>query len=227
MRSMFDSVAVVAIPEGSDLVAGYDDGHWPDADALALRFPGKRVVRVTTNPAHNEGDVLDVEKGDATPAELPGWLSRRRALGAWPSAYCDLSTWPACQEAVARAGLEPPPWWVAAAPGNGANLYPGTVAHQYATRSSPAGSYDVSVVADYWPGVDPAPLTLEELMGASVAIAPDGTAHIAAVGKDGGRTDHLLHATVPPGGGSVSIIDLTDLAVPLSPPGTPPYTVAP
>jgi len=47
-----------------------------------------------------------------------------------------------------------PHWWIAAYPGNGANLYPGAVAHQYADP----GPVDLSVVADYWPGVDPKPV---------------------------------------------------------------------
>jgi hypothetical protein len=33
MRTMYDSIesTVTELPDGADLYAGYDDGHWPDA----------------------------------------------------------------------------------------------------------------------------------------------------------------------------------------------------
>ncbi len=47
-----------------------------------------------------------------------------------------------------------PHYWVAAHPGAGATIPPGAIAHQYADT----GPVDLSVVADYWPGVDPPPI---------------------------------------------------------------------
>jgi hypothetical protein len=53
------------------------------------------------------------------------------------------------------------------------------------------------------------PLTEEEMMGASIAVAPDGTIHIAAVGKGNARTTHLLYVAATAGGTNPSVIDLT------------------
>lgn len=75
----------------------------------------------------------------------------------------------------------------------------------------------------------PPPLTQEELMGATVAVAPNGDVHIAAVGTGNTRTKHLLHVTVPSSGanaGKPSIIDITD-EVEAIPNSGPAYTVAP
>jgi hypothetical protein len=133
-----------------DLGAGYTDGAWPDAAALAARFPHNRILRITTSPADNEGDGLDVEKGDARPADLPGWLTRRRAAGApflW--GYCPLTLWQACKDACAAAGVrEPEAWWVAE--WNGDPTIPtGATAKQYLS-----GAYDTSSVLDFIPGFD-------------------------------------------------------------------------
>ena len=101
----------------------------------------------------NDGHVLDVEPGCSTPASAPGWVQRRRKAGVDPTVYCSLSAWPTVRAAFHNAGVAEPHWWVAAYPGNGPNLYPGTVAHQYANP----GPVDISVVADIWPGVDTTP----------------------------------------------------------------------
>lgn len=157
---MFDDIFAKNVPTGGDLYAGYDDGNWPDADALAARFPGLYIVRITVFPWDNEGLVLDVELGDATPAQAPDWLARRRAAGAWPTLYVNLGNWSQTAAAVNAAGLAQPPYWVAYYPSVlpfGVPSIPadwiakGVVAWQYQSTSN----YDVSTVADYWPGIDP------------------------------------------------------------------------
>lgn len=188
MRTMYDSTDVMTLPPGADLYAGYDDGSWPDADAIAARFPGKLVVRVTTNPADNVGQVLDVERGDAKPTDAPGWCARARARGQLPTVYCSLSTWPIVRR-LFGAGAEPA-WWVAAYPGCGASLYPGTVAHQYAS----APGYDTSVAADYWPGVDP-------------AVTPEPVPPPAP--EPVGEEDMQLYVTNSAGTGFIVAADLT------------------
>jgi hypothetical protein len=143
-----------ALPGDADLYAGYDDGSYDDAAAIAAKEGGKIVFRITVRSSDNEGDVLDVEKGDATPADAPGWVQRRRQAGhPNPGAYCSLSAWPAVRQAFTDAKVVEPWYWVAAYPGNGANLYPGAAAHQYVDH----GGYDESVFVDYIPGIDPPP----------------------------------------------------------------------
>lgn len=150
---MYDDIIATNPPADGDLYAGYDDGHWPDADALAARFPGKRVLRITVNPNDNEGDVLDVETGDANPVDAPPWVQRRRAAGMVPWVYCSEVLFASVREAFAIAKVIPPIYWVARWDGVAALDIPVADAKQY--QSTPG--YDASVVADYIPGWDPAP----------------------------------------------------------------------
>lgn len=146
---------VQANPSAS-VVMGYDDGNWPDADTLAQMFPGKTVVRITTNPHDDEGDMLDVETGDANPVDLPPWLTRRRADGhGGPLGYHSEGLRAQVDAAIMAARVPNCGRFVAAYPGNGPVLQqPGDVGHQYADVNN---EYDLSVVIDYLPGIDKGP----------------------------------------------------------------------
>jgi hypothetical protein len=157
---MADSVTPTDIPvldpatgRPWDLVAGYIDGvpRWP-ADAWD-RFPDSVHVRIALDPATNDGDVLDIERGAANPDQAPGWTQRRRAAGADPTNYCNASTWPAVRAAYAAAGVPEPHWWIAQYDGV-AELLPGTVAKQYADPPGSGGHWDLTAAADTWPGID-------------------------------------------------------------------------
>lgn len=152
MRTMADGVDASRLPLDIDLVAGYVDGRYRWSPAAWARFGDRPQVRIATSPGTNDGNCLDVERYDASPADVPGWATRRRAVGVDPSVYCAVDTVAAVRAACADAGVAMPHLWVAAWPGIGGQLYPGTVAHQYASYDG----YDASVVADDWPGVDPA-----------------------------------------------------------------------
>jgi hypothetical protein len=159
-RVCYDAINVLDLPPGADLYAGYDDGKWPDAAAIAAKFPGKVVLRITVFSTDNEGDVLDVEYGDATPAQAPDWVERRRAAGhGGPIVYCSESSWADVQKSFSDMGVAQPGYWIAAYPGVGAALYPGSVGHQYVDH----GEYDESVFVDYLPGIDPQPIHVPEV----------------------------------------------------------------
>lgn len=163
-RIMYDALSTEAstIPADAELVAGYiDAGPVPaappwTAETWAL-FPHAIHVPIATQAATDDGLVLDVEAGDATPEQAPGWVTMRRAAGAHPTVYCSESAWPDVRAAFAAAIVAEPEWWIAGYPGSvgAGQLYPGSVAHQYG--GSAAGTWDVSAVADHWPGVDPDP----------------------------------------------------------------------
>jgi hypothetical protein len=148
-RTMYDAVTVANIPAGALMVAGYVDGRYANLAAMRARFPHALIVPIAVRASTNDGLVLDIETGDATPAEGPGWVTMRRAAGVDPTVYCNTSTWPAVKEAFASAGVAPPHYWVAQYDGNPA-IPAGAVAKQY---SSP-GPFDISSVADHWPGID-------------------------------------------------------------------------
>lgn len=154
MRIMYDAISATNVPADGDLYAGYDDGYYADATAMQARFPTKRIIKVTAFATDNEGDVIDCETGDATPAQVPGWLTRRRATGADPSVYCSelgINGIAAVERACVAANVhfDRAHWWRANYNGK-ALLEIGESAHQWIDT----GPYDMSVVADYWPGID-------------------------------------------------------------------------
>lgn len=160
MRTMYDAVTAANIVKKDQrpaLVAGYIDriklAPW-SAEDWAL-FPDARKVTIVKKASTRDGHVLDVEPGDATPEQAPGWAAQRRADGfAYPTIYCNRSTWPAVKKAFADQRIDPPLYWIATATGR-PEIPDGAIAAQYLLDVAPG--IDISVVADYWPGVDPAP----------------------------------------------------------------------
>ena len=190
---MYDGITPASLPSGGDLYAGYVDGNWPWAAKLTT-FHGKPLVRIAVSPSTNDGVVGDGPPDNATWPEWIGWVQRRRAAGVDPTMYCSLSVWPAGQAAFAAAKVAAPHWWVAHYSADHA-IPAGAVAIQHTETAG----YDVSSVADYWPGVDPAPKpvpvaagqTLEESSmqieplsvhpGEYAAVVPVGTKSLAIV----------------------------------------------
>lgn len=167
---MYDGITPSRLPAGADLVAGYVDGNYANTTAMRARYPHATIVGIATRAATNAGVVLDVERGDATPDQVPGWLQRRRKAGVDPTVYCNAATWPAVMSACRHAGVTEPHYWIAAWNGS-ATIPAGAVAHQYANHPG----YDVSAVAPYWPGVDPKPA------GAPPAPHPAAGSHLYVV----------------------------------------------
>ena len=151
-RTMYDTVDAASAPAGAGLLAGYVNGHYANIPALRARYPHALIVGISVTADHDGGTVLDVEKGDATPTEAPKWVTMRRAAGVDPTVYCNSSTWPAVRAAFHAARVVEPHYWIAHWDGS-SNLPAGAIAKQYANHPG----YDVSVVAAYWPGVDPHP----------------------------------------------------------------------
>jgi hypothetical protein len=158
MRTMYDAVTAANIPAGARMVAGYIDKiklePWSAADWA--RFPTAVKVTIVKKASTNNGHVLDVEPGDATPAEAPGWVRMRRAAGADPTVYCNTSTWPVVRAAFRAAGVAEPHYWLARYDGkpewDTGWAAAGVVAKQFAGDVD--RKYDLSSVADFWPGVD-------------------------------------------------------------------------
>jgi len=167
-RRMADSITATDIPVADpqtgqpwSLVAGYVDGRYAWSTADWGRFPGSRHVRIAVFSATNAGDVIDRETGDATADQAVDWVLMRRAAGhPAPTVYCSYYDWPNCRNAFDRRGVAQPQWWISGYPspvdGFGHPTIPtGAVAHQF--TDTPGGHWDESIVADRWPGVDPAP----------------------------------------------------------------------
>lgn len=192
---MADSVTVASLPVGMDLYAAYADGRYANLAAVRARFPAKTVISIAVSAADNEGDCLDVEQGDATPAQAPGWVQRRRANGhGGPLVYCSEATWPSVRAAFAAQGVPAPDYWVAGYPGAEGDAIPqGAIGHQWIDH----GGWDESVMVDYLPGIDP-PIepTKEQVMQ---AIIVNEVVTVYAASPSG----HLLEFSHKPEGWSV------------------------
>lgn len=154
MRLMYDSVTATDIPRTASMVAGYVSGPYAWSASDWARFKGVPQVRIATQASHNVGNCLDVERGDATPEQAPGWVKKRRAAGEDPTVYCnELNGWPAVRRAFHDQKIAEPHYWVARYDGV-AQIPSGAVAKQYRNATTSGGHYDLSIVADFWPGVD-------------------------------------------------------------------------
>lgn len=158
MRKMYDAVTPTNIPRDAQIVAGYLNGKYAWTAAEWAMFPNAVHVRISVRAAFLDGHVLDVEPGDATPAESVGWVKARRAAGADPSVYCNRSSWPQVRAAFQLAREPEPHYWIATASGK-LEIPAGAVAAQYLLDTD---GVDRSAVADYWPGVDSAQPHLED-----------------------------------------------------------------
>lgn len=165
MRTLYDSIDPTAIPTPVQMVGGYVTGfdqNWPPS--AWARFGSAVQVRICTRGNVYEGDVLDMESGAASPSDAVPWLQQMRAqTGIWKSLYYSLSLDAQIQANLAAAGIPSlsVPKWVAWYNGNASlddvSGVVGIVAKQYANSAITGGDYDMSVVVDYWPGIDADP----------------------------------------------------------------------
>ncbi|EST24400.1 hypothetical protein [Streptomyces roseochromogenus] len=165
-RFMYDSVSPGNIPAGATMVAGYADGLYANIPDMKARFPHATVVSIAVRWT-TRAQVMDVENGDATPAQAVAWCTQTMAATSNHelTVYCDTSTWPAVRAAFKSAGVTEPNYWVAQYD-NDPTVPAGAIAKQY---QGDTNGYDRSVVADYWPGVDPKPASTETYPGANTS----------------------------------------------------------
>ena len=150
MRTLYDSVTAADIPADAEMVSGYVDGRYRWSPSDWARFPHAVQVRIAVSASTNDGDVLDVEPGDATPAQCPDWIRMRQAAGLpRPTIYCNRSTMGAVQDACRGLSYS---LWIAEWTGS-AHPILGAVAVQYASPGTGSGGhYDLSAVYDdSWP----------------------------------------------------------------------------
>lgn len=155
MRTMYDGINADAAGIARDfpaaqMVAGYLTGQYAWTLAEWGLFPRAAHVTIVTQASVNAGDVLDVEQGDASPAETEGWIGLRKRSGLYrPTVYCSLSVVPAVRQGTGPYVLgRDYDLWVADWDGTTAPVYPLAVAKQF--KSTPG--YDVSAVFnDGWP----------------------------------------------------------------------------
>lgn len=151
-RIMYDGVTAANLPTGGQLYAYYVDGIYANGAAVKTRFPSKLYVPITIgHTAAYRGLVLDVEPGDATNAQAVAWCRAYPGSNADLTLYTGQDNFSALQKALTALTTKPN-IWVANYDGK-AVIPAGCVAKQY--RGDVKPGYDQSIVADYWPGVDP------------------------------------------------------------------------
>lgn len=168
---MYDSVNPARIPRDAEIVAGYVNGIYKWADTDWALFPQAVHVGIAVRATYNGGQVLDVEAGDATPAQAPEWVSMRRAAGADPTIYCSESAWSTVAREFNRQGVLAPHYWIARYDGN-AQIPIGAVAKQYQNTAD----WDISSTVGFWPGVDTLiapPMEVLEMQGYKTTATPD------------------------------------------------------
>lgn len=165
MRIMYDGVNSLARGIATDfphaaMIGVYVDGDYAwSGDERAL-FPDAVQVEISTNAANKIGDVLDVERFDADPAQAHDWILARKAAGYdRPSIYCSYALVPQVRLETRELALgvdydiwvarwdntqNPPPM-------------PGPTATYAAKQYQATTGYDLSVVYDDgWPHRTPA-----------------------------------------------------------------------
>lgn len=153
-RIGYDSTNPFDIPTTAQVVFGYCNGIYVWSTAGWARFPTTTKIRISISASINDGHVLDVENGDATPSQAPGWAVMRRLAGINPCIYVNRSNWSAVQSAFTVSGIPQPWYWVATLDGSQIPLTGQVIACQYANSTLAGGHYDLSTVIDLWPGVD-------------------------------------------------------------------------
>jgi hypothetical protein len=164
LRIMYDSTSPGDIPAGAVMVAGYvAPSSFAWSAAGWARFARSIQVKITPSASRfGPGiHVLDIETGDATPAQAPGWVTASRGAGQEGTCYMNMATWPAVIRAINAARIAHPPYWVAKYDGVASLISTQVdgvtytaIAKQYAGQALTGAHFDKSVVAASWPGVD-------------------------------------------------------------------------
>jgi hypothetical protein len=195
---MYDSITVSEIPADAPAVAGYVGGHWPTYNELVQKFPHAHHLSIAVN-ASQSARCLDVEPGDASPAQAPTWFHTHADHShGLPVLYASASTVAQLTSTMAAAQI-----------GRGQYLiwsahytfhehicspqtcgYPAADATQW-TDKALGRNLDQSCCADYFfagapaPAPGPTPPAQEDIVSVSAALNEGGSLHVFVEAKDG------------------------------------------
>jgi hypothetical protein len=110
--TMYDTVTVSTVPHDPFALAGYTGGWWPTFGALTRTWPRAHTVSIAIS-ARERADCLDVEPGDATAGDVPGWVrAEKRAGHPRPCVYSDWSEYVGqIRPVLERAGIHRSQVW--------------------------------------------------------------------------------------------------------------------
>lgn len=189
MRQLYDGINSLAPAIHADfgspaLVAGYVNGAYAWSSEEWNLFPHSAHVTITVTASANAGDVLDVERGDASPDEAYGWIRMRKAAGLFrPTIYCARGNLPAVRAGSGSyvLGQDYDVWvadWTGSAHEVSSSVKGGVAARCAAVQYRSTGSYDASAVYDDgWPhrsAPSPKPAPKPSPKPASADLWPSG-----------------------------------------------------
>jgi hypothetical protein len=104
--TMYDSVNWQEIPTDALYIAFYGNGKYAaDRKAVEAKYPKARCMSIDVIGNDYSAGILDVERYDATPGAVPGWVAGRLEAhpdGALCRVYMNLTTWPEVRKNVSN-----------------------------------------------------------------------------------------------------------------------------
>lgn len=137
MATMYDSTRPWLIPNSAQYIAIYYNGAYAaDRAKVQAQYPRARIFTIDVlGTAAAQCGIADVETGDMTPADVPGWVDERLAAGPnfLARLYSNLSTWPAVKAEVAKlsAAARQHVVYFVANPTGAPHIVPGSDGTQY------------------------------------------------------------------------------------------------
>lgn len=188
---MFDDVNVDLLPAGFDHYAAYADGRYENVAAVRKRFPKANILLIDVRGSYRNGDVLDVEKGDATNADAVGWFRARKGHTHTPKPvlYTSASNVAPLEATLKKAGIGRDEYFIWSAHYTGkAHIcspkecgYPKADGTQWTSKAM-GRSLDQSLMQDYifaTPPADKVPSRNVKVMHASGQFSDTGKQHAA------------------------------------------------
>lgn len=155
---MYDSTNPRDCPADAQLLGYYVDGIYAVSEAAARASHPNAVLVPISAIGTNAGIVGDVEPGCITVTDSVAWVRGRRGAGVDPTIYVNASTWGQVRAAFQSVGEREPHYWIADWRNFPDPTIPaGAVARQYGGSAQTGSHFDISSVADFWPGVDNMP----------------------------------------------------------------------
>lgn len=171
---MQDGVNIWGVQPGYPAYGAYYNGTYANVSGMRARFPGAYIVSITPDGL-NGAMCIDIEPGDAIPADAPGfWHNSNHGGAVKPWFYASAGSVRAVIDNLSAAGIPRSAYFIWSAHyignhicGPGTCGYPQADGTQYATTQN----YDISVLPAYMIGTVPPPVTEPTIAKGSTNVA--------------------------------------------------------
>lgn len=191
MVTLFDSIDLAQIPANPEAVAGYVGGRWPTYNELVARFPHAHHLSIAVT-AQQRARCLDIEPGDASPAQAPAWFRNLADHSQGPPVlYCSASKAAEVIATMDMAGIARGQYliWSAHYTHAGHICSPSDCGYAQAdatqwTDHALGRNLDQSLCSPAFFGTSSYP-TLEDFVAVTAALNAQGALHVIYEKKDG------------------------------------------